>query len=125
MFFNRQAPFSNQCSLTLPYSSGNVRSKTLSYARSIVASIEEEHDSLYTSMDEEDNLPETAPKKSVSGYSHFLTMISHDLASSFIVSRISDHEKLEMVCKSKKVADPYFFEQYSSDYTQASPTGAV
>ncbi|KAF8360417.1 hypothetical protein PRIPAC_87340 [Pristionchus pacificus] len=49
-----------------PLQNGNVRSKTLSYARSIVASIEEEHDSLYTSMDEEDNLPETAPKKSIS-----------------------------------------------------------
>lgn len=42
-----------------------------------------------------------------------------DLASSSIVYRISDHEKLEMDCKPKKVADPNFFVQYSSDYTQA------
>ncbi|GMR35848.1 hypothetical protein PMAYCL1PPCAC_06043, partial [Pristionchus mayeri] len=48
-----------------PLQNGNVRSKTLSYARSIVASIEEEHDSLYTSMDEEESLPET-PKKTIS-----------------------------------------------------------
>ncbi|GMT14165.1 hypothetical protein PFISCL1PPCAC_5462, partial [Pristionchus fissidentatus] len=43
---------------------GNVRSKTQSFARSIVASIEEEHDSLYASMDEEDSIPET-PKKNI------------------------------------------------------------